>query len=93
VTNSGDLPGQEVVQLYIRDQVSSVTRPIMELRGFKKIELAPGQSSTVTFTIDSELLSFFDKQMKWTTEPGRFTLFVGGSSRREDLQTVDLVVR
>jgi beta-glucosidase len=80
VRNSGSRKGAEVVQLYIRDDYSSVTRPVKELKGFKKIWLEPGQSQTVTFTIDKESLSFYDKDMKWIVEPGAFTLMIGTSS-------------
>lgn len=80
VKNSGNRKGAEVVQLYIRDDYSSVPRPIKELKGFKKIWLDPGQSQTITFTIGSELLAFYDKEMKWVVEPGDFTLMVGTAS-------------
>ena len=80
VKNTGDRKGAEVVQMYIRDDYSSVTRPVKELKGFKKIWLDPGQSQTVSFTITPELLSFYDKDMKWIIEPGDFTIMVGTSS-------------
>ena len=80
VKNTGSRKGGEVVQMYIRDDYSSVTRPVKELKGFKKIWLEPGQSQTVSFTITPALLSFYDKDMKWTIEPGDFTIMVGTSS-------------
>lgn len=80
VKNTGRRKGAEVVQMYIRDDFSSVTRPVKELKGFKKIWLEPGQTQTVTFTINSELLSFYDSNMKWVVEPGNFTIMVGTSS-------------
>ena len=80
VKNTGDRKGAEVVQMYIRDDYSSVTRPVKELKGFKKIWLDPGQSQTVSFTITPELLSFYDRDMKWIIEPGDFTIMVGTSS-------------
>jgi beta-glucosidase len=80
VKNTGDRKGAEVVQMYIRDDYSSVTRPVKELKGFKKIWLDPGQSQTVSFTITPELLSFYDTNMKWIIEPGDFTIMVGTSS-------------
>ena len=80
VKNTGNRKGAEVVQMYIRDDYSSVTRPVKELKGFKKIWLAPGQSQTVSFTITPALLSFYDKDMKWIVEPGDFTIMVGTSS-------------
>jgi beta-glucosidase len=82
VRNTGSRRGAEVVQLYIRDDYSSVTRPVKELKGFKKIWLDPGQSQTVTFTITSDLLSFYNKDMKWVVEPGDFTIMVGTASNK-----------
>lgn len=92
ISNVGQRDGQEVVQLYIRDQVSSVTRPVKELKGFKKIQLAAGASTSVEFIIDAKMLTFLDKDMNWTVEPGRFSIMVGHSSRDEDLKTVTLTV-
>ena len=80
VTNTGDRAGAEVVQLYIRDDVASVTRPVMELRGFAKIDVEPGQTRTVQFTIGPHDLAFYDREMRRVLEPGTFTVFVGGSS-------------
>jgi beta-glucosidase len=80
VRNTGARAGDEIVQLYIRDVVSSVTRPVMELKDFRRIALKPGESKTVTFTITPEKLSFFDRQMKRTVEPGWFEIMVGPSS-------------
>lgn len=80
IKNTGNRKGAEVVQLYIRDDYSSVTRPVKELKGFKKIWLDPGQTQTVSFQINTQMLSFYDKDMKWIAEPGDFTLMVGGSS-------------
>lgn len=84
VKNTGNRRGAEVVQMYIRDEYSSVPRPVKELKGFKKIWLDPGQSQTVTFTINPELLAFYDKDMKWVVEPGDFTIMVGTSSDKTD---------
>ncbi len=84
VKNSGIRKGAEVVQLYIRDDYSSVTRPVKELKGFKKIWLEPGQSQTVSFTITPELLSFYDVNMKWIVEPGDFTIMIGTSSDKTE---------
>lgn len=80
ITNTGDRAGDEVVQLYIRDKVSSVTRPVKELKDFKRISLEKGQTKTVTFTITADKLQFFDVNMKRVVEPGKFDLMVGGSS-------------
>lgn len=80
VTNTGDRTGAEVVQLYIRDDVASVTPAVMELRGFEKIELEPGERRTVTFTVSPEDLELWGLDMEPVVEPGTFTVFVGGSS-------------
>ncbi|HEV7783243.1 MAG TPA: glycoside hydrolase family 3 N-terminal domain-containing protein [Chitinophagaceae bacterium] len=84
IKNTGGRKGAEVVQLYIRDDYSSAARPVKELKGFKKIWLEPGQSQTVTFTINPELLSFYDANMKWIVEPGDFTIMVGTSSAKTE---------
>ena len=92
VTNTGTVRGDEVVQLYIRDVVSSVTRPVKELKGFQRISLAPGETRTVAFDITPEQLAFYDIDMIFRVEPGEFRLMVGSSSRDEDLQVVTLRV-
>jgi beta-glucosidase len=92
VTNTGNRPGDEVVQMYIRDLVSSVTRPVKELKGFKKIHLLPGESTTVTLTIGPDQLSFTDIQKEWVVESGAFEIMVGNSSRDQDLSKVVLNV-
>jgi len=90
VTNSGKTASDEVVQLYIHDVVSSVTRPISELKGFRRIHLKAGESKRVDFPIGPDQLSFFDEGMKRVVEPGRFEIMVGGSSA--DTKKVDLDV-
>ncbi|HEV7714426.1 MAG TPA: glycoside hydrolase family 3 C-terminal domain-containing protein, partial [Steroidobacteraceae bacterium] len=80
VRNTGKVAGDEVVQLYLRDVVSSVTRPLKELRGFKRVTLAPGASTTVTFTLDSGALALWDKDMKHVVEPGEFQVMMGANS-------------
>ncbi|MBD5225600.1 MAG: glycosyl hydrolase [Bacteroidales bacterium] len=80
VTNTGKRPGEEVVQLYVRDEVASVTRPIKELKGFEKIALAPGETRTVTFPITDAQLGFYDNDMKYRVEKGDFTFMVGTDS-------------
>jgi len=92
VTNTGSRPGAEVVQMYIRDRVSSVTRPLKELKGFKKISLQPGETRTVALDITPESLAFYDVNMKYVVEPGEFDILVGNSSRDGDLQKVTLTV-
>lgn len=80
VTNTGNRAGQEVVQLYIRDLVGSVTRPVKELKGFKKIFLNPGETKTVTFNLSQDNLKFYDRQMNFVVEPGEFKVWVGPNS-------------
>jgi len=81
VTNSGKRAGTETAQLYVRDIVGSVTRPVKELKGFQQVELAPGESRDVTFTIRPADLAFYTAQGRWEAEPGSFKVFVGGNSR------------
>jgi beta-glucosidase len=90
--NTGERAGSEVVQMYIRDLVSSVTRPVKELKGFEKVWLEPGESKTVTFTITAALLRFWNVEMKYVVEPGDFSVMIGTSSRDEDLQKLTLTV-
>ena len=89
VTNTGKRAGSEVVQMYIRDCVSSVTRPVKELKGFQKVWLEPGETKTVALDITPESLAFYDVNMKYVVEPGEFEIMVGNSSRDADLQKVD----
>ena len=93
VTNTGDVKGDEVVQMYIRDKVSSVTRPVKELKGFQRVTLEPGQTVTVTLPITPEHLAFYGIDMKYVVEPGEFEIMVGSSSRDQDLQKISLRVR
>lgn len=82
VTNTGKVAGKEVVQLYVRDHKATVARPEKELKAFAKVQLAPGQRKTVTFTLDREAFWYFDVvKNAWTTEPGEFDILVGASSR------------
>jgi beta-glucosidase len=90
LTNTGKRAGDEIVQLYIHDLVSSVTRPILELKDFRRISLLPGESRTVEFVITPEKLSFLDLKMKRIVEPGWFDIMVGPSSVKH--QTVKLEV-
>jgi beta-glucosidase len=80
VTNTGQRAGAEVVQLYIRDPVASATRPVRELKGFERVELAPGEARTVAFTLTPADLAFYTPGGTWEAEPGDFEVFVGGSS-------------
>jgi beta-glucosidase len=81
VKNMGEREGQEVVQLYIRDVVGSISRPVKELKGFEKILLKPGEEKTVRFAIDESLLEFWTPESGWAAEPGEFQVFVGPNSR------------
>jgi len=81
VTNSGSFSGMEVVQLYIRDIVGTVTRPVKELKGFQKIALKPGESKTVSFDITPEDLKFYNNELKYAWEEGEFQIMIGGNSR------------
>ena len=78
--NSGKVTGKEVVQLYIRDLIGSITRPVKELKGFEMVELQPNESKTVTFTVNEKTIEFFTANSKWEAESGDFKVFVGGSS-------------
>ena len=92
ITNEGPFDGAEVVQLYIRDEYASVTRPVKELKAFKRIFLKNGESTDVTFEITPEMLQCFGADNRWTLEPGDFTIMVGSSSADEDLQQLSLTV-
>ena len=92
VTNTGSVEGDEVVQMYIRDKVSSVTRPVKELKGFGRLTLAPGQTETIVFFITPEHLGFHNIAMKFRVEPGEFEIMTGNSSQDQDLQKVILRV-
>ncbi len=90
VTNAGDMAGDEVVQVYIRDKISSVTRPVKELKAFRRIHLTPGQTVKAEFPLGFECLSFLDESMNRVVEPGKFEIMVGTSS--VDFKTVNLQV-
>lgn len=91
VKNTGNYDGQEVVQLYIRDLVGSVTRPMKELKGFEKVNLKKGETKTVSFEISSEDLKFYNIDMKNVAEAGNFEVFVGGNSDTERKANFELV--
>jgi beta-glucosidase len=92
VENTGNRTGDEVVQVYIRDVVSSVTRPIKELKAFQRVTLQPGEKAIVSLSITPESVAFYDVHMKFVVEPGEFEIMVGHSSRDADLQKVTLEV-
>ena len=81
VTNTGRRAGAEIVQLYVRDLLGSITRPVKELKGFQRVELALGEARGVTFALTAADLAFYTAQGRWEAEPGAFTLLVGGNSR------------
>jgi beta-glucosidase len=78
--NSGSREGDDVVQLYIHDPVASIEQPIRRLRGFQRVTLTPGQSQTVTFTLDKSDVGFYDNSGRFVVEPGRIDVFAGDSS-------------
>jgi beta-glucosidase len=80
ITNTGKYNGEEIVQLYLKDKVASLARPVKELKDFVKIQLNSGESKTVKFIIDKEKLSFFNHELSWVAEPGDFELMIGASS-------------
>ena len=92
ITNTGSRVGQEVVQMYVRDLVSSVTRPVKELKGFLRVSLKPGETRTVTLPIGPEHLAFTNIEKQYVVEPGDFEIMVGTSSRDQDLSRVILHV-
>ncbi|MCC8187722.1 MAG: beta-glucosidase BglX [Bacteroides sp.] len=91
VTNTGTYAGKETVQLYIRDVVASISRPVKELKGFEKIYLEPGESQTVRFTIGTDLLKFYNSDLEYVYEPGEFEVMIGGNSR--DVKSATFVLQ
>ncbi|MCG8387234.1 MAG: fibronectin type III-like domain-contianing protein, partial [Cytophagales bacterium] len=81
IRNSGKYKGEETVQMYIHDKIASVSRPVKELKGFKKIELGPGESKTISFKITPEMLKYWNAQLEWAADEGEFDLYVGPNSR------------
>jgi len=93
ITNTGDREGVEIVQLYIRDNYSSATRPLKELKDFDRIALKPGEIKTVEFTITPDKLAYYDANMNYGVEAGTFTVMIGSSSRDNDLKTAQFTVK
>jgi beta-glucosidase len=93
IINTGQRAGDEIVQLYIRDLVSAVTRPVMELKDFRRITLAAGEGKTVSFVITPDKLSFLDLNMNRTVEPGWFDIMVGTSSVKYQKVKLEVVAR
>ena len=92
LTNEGPYDGTEVVQLYVRDEYASVTRPVKELKAFRRVFLKVGESAEVTFAITPEMLQCFGADNRWSVEPGEFTILIGSSSADQDLQKLSLTV-
>jgi beta-glucosidase len=91
VTNTGNYEGKETVQLYIRDLVGSVTRPVKELKGFQKLNFKKGETKTVQFTLTEEDLKFYNSALQYRAEPGTFEVFVGPNSDTANKNTFELV--
>ncbi|MFT3823880.1 MAG: glycoside hydrolase family 3 N-terminal domain-containing protein [Chitinophagaceae bacterium] len=86
LTNTGKYAGTEMAQLYLYDKLASVVRPVKELKDFKKVTLKPGESTTVTFVINKDKLSFYNSKLQWVAEPGQFEVMIGGSSDNTPLK-------
>jgi beta-glucosidase len=93
VENTGTRAGDEVVQLYIRDVVATMTRPVKELKGFQRVTLQPGEKRRVDFTLTREHLSFWNRDMRFVVEPGEFRVMVGSNSRDVMEAKFDVVER
>jgi beta-glucosidase len=93
VTNTGTMDGDEVVQVYVRDEVSSVTRPVKELKAFQRISVNKGEAKTVEFELTPKDFEFLDMNMKPIVEAGEFTIMIGNSANDKDLTKVKLMVK
>ena len=93
IKNTGAREGVEIAQLYIRDCISDVTRPVKELKGFERVALKAGESKRITFTLTPEHLRYYNLDMERVVEPGTFQVMVGGSSRNKDLLTAEFEVK
>ena len=91
VTNTGSRAGDEIVQLYIHDIYATSTRPVKELKGFRKVHLEPGASAQVDFTLNKEDLSYYNHDLQWVCEPGDFEIMIGPNSR--DTEGINLRVQ
>ena len=87
VKNIGEIAGDEIVQLYISDKYSSITRPVKELKAFKRVNLKSGESKEITFELDKSAFAYYDSEMKYIVEAGEFNILIGNSSRDEDLKS------
>lgn len=93
VSNTGDRKGDEVVQLYIRDDYSNTTRPVKELKRFQRISLDKGESKSLSFSLDKDDLSYYNHKAEYVLEPGTFTIMVGGSSLDKDLLKIKFNIK
>ena len=91
ITNTGEREAEEVAQLYIRDRAASMTRPIRELKGFKKVRLPPGASTEVQFTLTRRELAFYNAQMKFVAEPGEFDVWISPSATTGESKRFELL--
>ena len=91
ITNTGNRAGEEIVQLYVRDVVGSVTRPVKELKGFEKIKLAAGESKIVNFKLTPDDLAFHTADMKFAAEPGEYRIMIGPNSAQLQTQVVKVI--
>ena len=93
ITNAGNVAGEEVVQLYVGYEGSQLERPLKELKGFSKVHLAPGETKRVEFALAARQLAYYDEQRSsWIVEPITYTVYVGSSSRTEDLLSVQFQI-
>ena len=92
IKNIGEVFGDEIVQLYVSDQYSSITRPIKELKAFQRVSLNPGESKEIIFTLDTTSFAFYNSEMEYIVESGEFIIYVGNSSRNEDLKSTSFTI-
>ena len=89
VKNVGEITGDEIVQLYISDKYSSITRPVKELKAFQRVSLKPGESKEIVFELNKLAFAYYDSEMNYVVEAGDFDILVGNSSRDEDLKNIN----
>ena len=92
IENIGDVDASETVQLYIRDKFSSLTRPVLELKGYQKIFLKSGEKKNVSFNLKPESFAFYDSKMNFVVEKGEFEIYVGSSSKKSDLKSGEILI-
>ena len=92
VKNIGEIHGDEIVQLYISDKYSSITRPVKELKAYQRVSLKPGESKEVIFELNKSAFAYYDSEMNYIVEAGDFDILVGNSSRDEDLKNTNFNV-